>query len=300
MKSLNTQVKLPIAVFIATRNEEKNIRKCIESISPAQEIHILDSNSTDATVKLAAELGAAVHQFHYKGGYPKKRQWAIQTIPTSQPWILLLDADEEIPEDLWREISDVVESQATTHTAYLITKGFWFLGKKFRFGGFSHAAVLLFQRGKGRFEDLNDLADSGLDMEVHERVLIDGTVGSLKTPLIHNDFRGLTNYLERHNRYATWEAKVRTSYLRGTNWGKDSISPKLIGNSQERRRFLKQIAIRLPFEPLLWFAYHFFFRLGFLEGKRGLIASSIRAQYISNVRAKMYEMKLNERKMMKT
>jgi glycosyltransferase involved in cell wall biosynthesis len=293
---MDRQKKLPIAAFIATRNEEKNIGKCIDSLWPVQEIHVLDSKSSDATASLAAERGAIVHQFDYTGRYPKKRQWGLQTVATTQPWILLLDADEEVPEELWQEISEAIENQAASHAAYMITKGFWFLGKQFRFGGFSHSAVLLFQRGRGRFEDLDELVDSGLDMEVHERVLIDGTVGSLKTPLIHNDFKGLTNYLDKHNRYATWEAAVRIGYIRGASWGKDSISPKLFGNSQERRRFLKQIACRLPFESWAWFAYHYLIRLGFLEGRRGLIASQIRSQYISNVRAKMYEILLAERK----
>ena len=97
--------------------------------------------------------------------------------------------------------------------AYLVTKGFHFLGRRFRFGGFSHAAVLLFRTGQAKFETL--LADScdGLDMEVHERLIVRGTIGRIRTPLVHEDFKGLEAYLSRHNRYSTWEARIRREHL---------------------------------------------------------------------------------------
>ena len=99
--------------------------------------------------------------------------------------------------------------------AYLITKGFHFLGQRFRHGGFSHAAVLLFRRGAARFEHLLDEPADALDMEVHERLLVDGAIGRLATPLVHEDFKGLEAYIDRHNRYSTWEAKVRFQDLSG-------------------------------------------------------------------------------------
>ena len=135
----------------------------------------------------------------------------------------------------------------------------------------------------------------GLDMEVHERVIVEGPVGRLQTPLIHEDFKGLAAYLDRHNRYSTWEATLRYRFLATGRYGKDTIRPKLFGNTQERRRFLKATIVKLPFEPWLWFFYHFIFKLGFLEGRGGLIASQIRSNYIRDVRAKMYELSLKEK-----
>jgi hypothetical protein len=177
--------------------------------------------------------------------------------------------------------------------AYLVQKGFHFLGRRLRFGGFSHRAVVLFRAGRARFEELLSSAE-GLDMEVHERVVVNGTIGKLRTPLIHEDFKGLTAYLDKHNRYSAWEANVRRAYLDTNCWGKLTISPSLFGNSQERRRFLKKLVIRIPFEPWLWFAYHYFLCLGCLEGMPGLIASQIRMQYISNVRSKLYELRAKQ------
>jgi hypothetical protein len=128
-------------------------------------------------------------------------------------------------------------------------------------------------------------------MEVHERLIVDGRVGRLRTPLIHEDFKGLEAYIDRHNRYSTWEALLRQQYCFTGVWGANTVKASLFGNSQERRRWLKVFALRVPFEPLLWFLYHYLLRLGFLEGLPGLIASRMRANYIGDVRAKLYELK---------
>ncbi|WP_333689103.1 glycosyltransferase family 2 protein [Methylococcus capsulatus] len=283
--------KLPVTVLLAVKNEAINLPRCLAALGPAERVIVLDSHSTDATAEIARQHGAEVAQFDYRGGYPKKRQWALDTIPFGTPWILLLDADEVVPEDLWKEIGNVTRQPDAD--AYLITKGFHFLGRKFKHGGFSHSAVLLFKTGMARFEKLFDDDLNGLDMEIHERVVVDGRIGKLKTPLVHEDFKGLEAYITRHNKYSTWEAKVRHHYLTTGRYGEQTIKPRLFGNSQERRRFLKALIIRLPFEPQIWFIYHYLLRLGFLEGRPGLIASQIRAAYIAQARAKIYELRLN-------
>ncbi len=280
---------VPVTVLVAAKNEEVNLPRCLSALAPAARVVVLDSRSTDATVAQAASYGAEVAQFDYKGSYPKKRQWALDTLDLDTEWVFLLDADEVVPDALWSEIR-AVTSDPQAADGYLVTKGFHFLGRAFAFGGFSFDALLLFKTGTARFEHLVDDPASALDMEVHERVIVDGTVKSLKTPLIHEDFKGLEAYIRRHNQYSTWEARLRHSYLNGGSYGTQSVTPRLFGNAQERRRFLKKLAIRTPFEPLLWFVYHFVLRGGFLEGRAGLIASQIRASYISQVRAKMYEL----------
>ncbi len=225
----------------------------------------------------------------YSGGYPKKRQWALDNLKLETPWTLLLDADEVVPQRLWAEFDQAI-GDPNGADAYFITKGFHFLGKRLRFGGFSHSAILLFKTGVGRFEKLFDDASNGLDMEVHERLCVRGRIGRLKTPLVHEDFKGLEAYLERHNRYSTWEAQLRYKHAETNKYGEDTITPRFFGNPQERRRFLKTMVIRLPFESKIWFCYHYFFRLGILEGRRGLIACQIRAAYIEQARAKLYEL----------
>ena len=281
---------LPITVIVAARNEEANLPKCLGAIGPAQRVLIIDSHSSDQTAEIAANAGAEVVQFDYTGAYPKKRQWALDNLAIETPWVLMVDADEVVPEALWEEIADALSNDENP-VAWLITKGFHFMGKRFRFGGFSHRAVLLFRNGMARFEHLIACPECGQDMEVHERLIVDGQVGVLKTPLIHEDYKGLQAYLHRHNQYSTWEAQLRHHFLSTGQYGEDSIRPRLFGNAQERRRFLKHLAIRIPFEPWLWFVYHYLFRLGFLEGRAGYAASRIRSSYIADVRAKMDELR---------
>lgn len=282
--------KLPLTVLLAAKNEAVNLPRCLETLTPAERVVVLDSHSTDTTAKIAERYCAEVVQFTYAGGYPKKRQWALDCLAIETPWVLLLDADEVVPDALWDEISKALNDPCDECDAYLIKKGFHFLGRRFRYGGFSHSAVLLLRPGKGRFECLfNDVA-SGLDMEVHERIVVQGRIGQLETPLVHEDFKGLEAYIARHNQYSTWEALLRYHYLKTGRYGEETVTPRLFGNAQERRRFLKALVIRLPFEPQIWFFYHFIFRLGFLEGRAGLIACQIRASYIAQTRAKLYEL----------
>jgi len=123
---------------------------------------------------------------------------------------MLLDADEQVTAELENEIATAIEKQATPD-AFLIEKGFHFMGQKFRFGGFSHSAVLLFKTGKAKFEKIEIEETSGLDVEVHERLIVDGSIGIMKHPLIHDDFKGLQAYIDRHNRYSSWEAAILDS-----------------------------------------------------------------------------------------
>lgn len=285
---------LPLTVILAIKNEEANLPKCLNALKGVKKVYVVDSQSTDLSCQIAAEYGAEVVQFDYEGGYPKKRQWALENLNIDTPWVLLLDADEVAPTELMGEIAAVTRSN-DSHDAYLIVKGFHFMGRRFRHGGFSHAAVLLFKTGKARFEHVFDEPADAPDMEIHERLIVDGSIGALKKSLIHEDFKGLEAYIARHNAYSTWESRMRYQHLNTNAWGDGAIKARLFGNAQERRRFLKAIAIRIPFESLLWFLYHYIIRLGFLEGNRGLIACQIRASYISQARAKLYELQLNSK-----
>ncbi len=280
---------LPVTVLLAVRNEEDNLRKCLDSLRPAERVVVIDSGSTDGTVALAAERGAEVVQFHYSGGYPRKRQWALEQLVFTTPWVMFVDADEEVPEALWANIRHAIASASPCH-GYLALKEFHFLRRRFRFGGFSHQGMLLVRRGHARFERLMEDADDGLDMEVHERVIVDGPVGCLATPLVHRDFKGLDAYRERHRKYAVWEARLRYQRLVSGQYGVDAIRPRLLGNAQERRRFLKLVAMRVPLEPLWWLIYHYLVRLAVLEGRAGWTASRIRYEYIRDVRANMRTM----------
>jgi glycosyltransferase involved in cell wall biosynthesis len=280
--------KLDLTVIVAARNEAANIAACLDSLQPAARVVVVDSHSTDGTADIASARGAEVVPFDWNGRYPRKRQWALENLDIPTPWVALVDADESIPPALWDEIRAVLESPSAL-PAYMATKQFHFMGRRLRFGGFSHSAVLLFRKGAARFENLLPDVGEDLDMEVHERLIVAGPVGRLAHPLEHRDAKGLAAYIARHNAYSTWEAEIRFRALHSGRYGEDSIRPRLFGNVQQRRRFLKRIAMRMPLEPWLWFIYHFWIRGGFLEGRRGLIAARIRRAYIEQVRAKVAE-----------
>ena len=286
---------VPVTVLLAAKNEAANLPKCLAALTPAAAVVVADSGSTDGTARIAEDAGAAVLQFRHAGGYPKKRQWALDSHDFATDWVLLLDADEVVPPALWRQIAAAVADPGD-RAAFLITKGFHFLGRRLRRGGFSFEAVLLIRPGRCRFERLVEAPGDRLDMEVHERVVADGPLGRLSEPLIHEDFKGLTAYLDRHNAYSAWEARLRHELLTTGRYGESSVAPRLFGDPQERRRWLKKLAVRAPGEPWLWFLYHYVWKRGFLEGRRGRIAAQIRSDYIRQVRAKMYELSLTERR----
>ena len=293
--NIETSRRFPITVLIAVKNEKLNLPKCLAALTMMERIVVIDSNSTDGTQEIALSAGAELVQFSYKGGYPKKRQWALNTLEIRTPWVMLLDADEVVTRDLASEIENVILADgARSADAYLIEKGFHFMGDEMKYGGFSFAAVMLFKRGSARFEELIEDVASGLDMEIHERLIVTGSVSRLKNSVVHHDFKNLESYIDRHNKYSTWEAMLRYHFLTCGSYGASTVTPKLFGNSQEQRRWFKKIVLRLPFEAWIWFFYHFFFRLGFLEGERGLVACRVRAAYIQQVRAKVYELQLSK------
>lgn len=282
--------RLPVTVIVPTRNEESNLRYGLAgAVGHVARVVVVDSGSTDGTREVAEAAGAEVVPFRYTGAYPKKRQWALDNLNIDTPWVLLLDADEEVPDELWVEIAAATRSGRSE--GYFVKKEFHFLGRRLTFGGFSHSAILLFRTGTARFEEPGFEDESGLDMEVHERIVLNGRTGRLKTPLIHQDRKSLSAYIERHNRYSTWEASMRRQMLSRDRSGL-LLEANLFGDVQERRRALKGFAMRMPCEPTAWFLYHFFGRLGILEGRRGLIASQIRSHYIAQVRAKVFEASL--------
>src|SRR5258708_6727300 len=100
---------LPVSVIVAARNEARNLPRCLEALRDVGEIYVIDSQSTDATPEIARAFGAKVVQFHYQGGWPKKRQWAMETLPLAFAWILLLHADEALPPALADQIRQPTE-----------------------------------------------------------------------------------------------------------------------------------------------------------------------------------------------
>jgi glycosyltransferase involved in cell wall biosynthesis len=125
---------IPVSVFILTRNEEANIAACLQSVDWADEVFMVDSLSTDRTVEIAEAMGAQVYSHPFEG-YPQQRNWALDNLVFSHEWILMLDADEQIPQALAKEIAQVVADNRQDPAGYYIRRRFFFLGHYLKHGG---------------------------------------------------------------------------------------------------------------------------------------------------------------------
>jgi glycosyltransferase involved in cell wall biosynthesis len=283
--------KVPVSVLIPAKNEEENLPACLESVARADEVFVVDSQSQDRSVEIAESYGAKVVQFHFNGRWPKKKNWSLENLPFNNDWVLIVDCDERITPELWDEIATAI--QDANHGGYYLNRRVFFLGKWIRHGGkYPDWNLRLFRHAQGRYENLKTegIRNTG-DNEVHEHVVIDdGAVGYLKNDMLHEDFRDLFHWLERHNRYSNWEARVYYNLLTGMGEG-GTIGANLFGDSVQRKRFLKKIWVRLPFKPTLRFVLFYFLQLGFLDGRAGYVYGRLLSQYEYQIGVKLYELR---------
>jgi len=279
--------KLPVSVIVAARNEAKNLPRCLQALRDAGEVYVVDSQSADETVEISRSHGAQVVQFHYQGGWPKKRQWAMNTLPIAYDWILLLDADEILTPELTEEIRTAIQNPAIN--GYFILLRTWFLGRVLRHGDVGLWKLCLLRRGEGRYEcRLKDQDASMADMEVHEHVVVEGATARLRNPLIHHNVESLSRYVQKHDEYSNWESHVLLQ--RGEDNDKD-LPPSLLGTQAQRRRWLKRKLFAVPGSPVLLFLYRYVLRFGFLDGVPGLIYCGFQAVQMFHTKAKIYELK---------
>jgi glycosyltransferase involved in cell wall biosynthesis len=277
---------LPVSVIVPARNEARNLPRCLESLASFGEVYVVDSESTDDTVAIAQSHGAKVVQFHYVGSWPKKRQWAMDTLPLAYDWILLLDADEVLTPELAQEIRGALQNSNVN--GYSIRLQMYFLGQILRHCDASFWKLSLFRKGRGRFEcRLKDQDASMSDIEVHEHVVVDGPTADLRHALVHHNVDSLSRYILKHNEYSNWEARV----LLQPDSDAEEVKADLFGTQAQRRRWLKRNLYRLPGSPILLFLYRYVFRLGFLDGVPGLIYCAFQAVQMFHSKAKIYELK---------
>ncbi|MBW4478698.1 MAG: glycosyltransferase family 2 protein [Tolypothrix brevis GSE-NOS-MK-07-07A] len=282
--------KIPVSVLIPAKNEQVNLPACLASVAVADEVFVVDSQSTDKSEEIIKSYGANLVQFHFNGRWPKKKNWSLENLTFRNEWVLIVDCDERIIPELWDEIAQAIQNDE--HDGYYLNRRVFFLGKWIRHGGkYPDWNLRLFKHAKGRYENLNteDIPNTG-DNEVHEHVILPGKVGYLKNDMLHEDFRDLFHWLERHNRYSNWEARVYLNILTGKN-DSDTISANLFGDAVQRKRFLKKIWVRLPFKPLLRFILFYIIQRGFLDGKAGYTYARLLSQYEYQIGVKLYELR---------
>jgi glycosyltransferase involved in cell wall biosynthesis len=280
--------KVKVSVIVPVKNEAANLPRCLRSIQWADEVWVVDSASTDATSAIAEAQGARVAQFVYKGGFPKKKNWALDKLPLRNEWVFILDADETLPPDIEAELRQIVESPGG-HDGYWINRRFQFLGRWMKHSYYPNWNLRLFRRTKGRFEKITESDTKSGDVEIHEHVVIQGATGRLRCEMDHYAFPSIEVFVEKHNRYSNWEARVaRDAMLAG--------SESAIGNPKvARRRMLKRWSHRVPLRPWLRFLYVYVWQRGFLDGWEGLYFAWLHGFYEFLCVAKGFELGKQER-----
>ncbi len=241
-----------LSVIVPAFNEEPRIRACLESVRWADEILVVDSFSTDRTPEIARPLATRVLQHEYVNSAAQKN-WTVPQ--AAHRWVLVVDADERVSRGLAEEIQSLLE-RGPDRDAYQVRRLNHFLGKPIRHGGWGRDRVIrLFDRGKGRYQE----------KDVHAEVEVEGTVGELRHPLLHDTFRGFGDYLKKIDRY--------------TRWGSDDLYRR------GRRAHLGD----LVFRPLGRFAKRYLVQGGFLDGVEGLLISGLDTYSVFLKYARLWE-----------
>jgi len=246
---------LSLSVVIITLNEEVNLPRTLASVAWADEIIVVDSGSTDHTREIAESFHAKFYVEPWKGFAAQKNSALAKA---TGDWLLSLDADEEVEPALAGEIRDALAANPSVEGFWIPRKNF-FLDRWMRHGGFYPDPKLrVFRRGAGRFE--NRL--------VHEDAQVAGTTATLRGHLLHHAYPTLGAYLEHMNRYSSLGAQMLVA-------GRGCVGFSIVN-----------IVIR----PLLTFFYNYFLRLGFLDGREGLLLHLNHARYVSWKYAKVWEL----------
>jgi len=285
VSSLFMPMKIPVSILIPIKNESANLRRSLASVSWADEIFVVDSQSTDESGSIAEAHGASVVQFHFNGVWPKKKNWALDNLPFKHEWVFILDADEVMPPEAAEEFRSIVTDPNHPVDGYWINRRFMFMEKWLNHAYYPNWNLRLFRHRLGRYEQLTDVATASGDNEVHEHVVVNGKTGRLNCEMDHYAFPTVDVFVEKHNRYSNWEARVALDrFLKGSG---QSLQSKEVG----LRRRLKQLSQCLPSRPLLRFLYVYVWQRGFLDGKEGFHFARLHAIYECLCVVKTFELK---------
>jgi len=246
-----------LTVLITCKNEYKNIRKCIESIQPiADEILVADSGSTDGTLDLVRSIGGCriIEREYISAGNFKN--WALPH--ATCPWVLIIDADERLPEPLQKEICETLSHELPSHDGYWIYRANYFMGHRIRYSGWNNDCVLrLFRRDLGSYQGETDHAEVAIST---------GNVGRLRHRMTHYTYWTYDQMLAKYDRYTTHQAEL---------W-----------HQQGRRPSLMKLLFTWPIR----FLQCYLIRGGFLDGLPGLQVSALTGYYSFMKQARLWEL----------
>jgi len=286
-------MKQDLSVLILTFNEELHIERCIKSLQLfAKEIFIVDSYSTDKTVEIAESLGAKVYQNKWVN-YAVQYQWGLDNCQIETEWVMRMDADEYVLPELVDEINKKIDMLIDDVSGVYIKRRVHFMGRWIKHGSYYPIWLLRIWRYKnGRIEQ----------RWMDEHVKLDcGKTVQFEHDLVDDNQNNLTWWTEKHDNYATREA-VDILNIKYKMIEYDEVEPKLWGTQEQRKRWLKIRYALLPLfvRPVLYFHWRYFIKLGFLDGKPGLVWHFLQGfWYRFLVDAKIYQMKYITKKQKK-
>ena len=282
----------PITLIILTFNEEKQIERCIRSSKEiCDEIFIIDSFSTDSTARIAENLGAKVLQHKWENNHAKQFNWGLDNLPIKTEWVLRLDADEYLTQELANEITQKLSTLNKDITGVILKRRVYFMNRWIKHGGYYPTYLLrLWRYGSGKYEERW--------MDEHVKLERGKTI-TFENDFVDDNLNNLTWWTDKHNNYATREAidllniKYKFSSAAGLN-------AELSETQDKRKRWLKErlyTHIPLFLRPFFYFIYRYIFKLGFIDGIPGLIWHFLQGfWYRFLVDAKVYDIERRAKK----
>lgn len=263
--------------MIFTLNEALHLPSCLEHLTWCDDVIVIDSFSSDNTETIAKNWGAGFFQNEFSG-FGTQRNWAFSNVPIKHPWVLVLDADERVPQDLAKEILSI--TVATDHyAAYRLRRRFHMWGRWLKRSSlYPNWVVRLVQPSRVRYVNRGHA-------ETQE---IDGEIGILRNDLIDENLKGVDEWFERQARYAGKEADYE---LRHSVPLKEAFARLFSLDPLTRRSGLKVLAWRLPFRSSFYFLYAYFLRGGFLDGRDGYQLCRMKSIYQGMIASKKYSRK---------
>lgn len=251
-----------LTVLILTLDEEKHIERCLRSaFQVAQQIFVVDSFSTDKTVKIAESLGAQVWQHEFKN-HATQLAWALDNLPIDTEWVMRMDADEVISLSLAEEIQYKLPIAEFEINGFMVPLYVRFQGALIRHGGYPQWQLRMWRRGKAEIEQ----------RWMDEKIVVQGKVGQLRNEYIDDNLNNIAWWTNKHNGYSTREAidllNKKYEFLPVT------VDSSTLTRQARYTRWLKEnlyVHFPLGMRAFLFFAYRMIFRLGILDGKSGFV-----------------------------
>lgn len=272
-----------VSVLILTKNEENDLPGCLQSVSWCDDVHVFDSFSSDSTVQIARQAGAKVTQREFDG-YASQRNAALQSINYKYNWLLILDADERVPETLYKDIFRSIPDTPAEVNAYRIRRRDYLWDTWLKHAQISPYYIRLIRIGKASYT-----------REINEVLEVDGIVEQLPGYFDHYPFsKGISHWVAKHNQYSTMEAQRWIE--ENTGGEKFDLSKALFSKDFSHRRYhQKGLFYKVPFRPAIKWLYMVIWRRSFLDGKAGLTYATLQSIYEYFIVVKTKEI-LNEEK----